>query len=102
MIRFDERTEILSATDMGRTASHYYVKYDTIEIFNSEVREVMNEADLLATISKAEEFEQLKSRDEEMEELDNLTHEYCEVPVKGGSENVYGKVNILIQTHISR
>ena len=102
MIRFDERTEILSATDMGRTASHYYVKYDTIEVFNSKIREVMNEADLLATISKAEEFEQLKSREEEMEELDNLTHEYCEVPVKGGSENVYGKVNILIQTHISR
>ena len=35
MIRFDERTEILSATDMGRTASHYYVKYDTIETFYS-------------------------------------------------------------------
>ena len=102
MIRFDERTEILSPTDMGRTASHYYVKYDTIEVFNTELREVMNEADLLATISKAQEFEQLKSRDEEMEELDELTREYCEVPVAGGSENVYGKVNILIQTHISR
>ena len=102
MIRFDERTEILSATDMGRTASHYYVKYDTIEVFNAEIKEVMNEADILATLSKAQEFEQLKSREEEMEELDHMTGEYCEVPVAGGSENVYGKVNILIQTHISR
>ena len=102
MIRFDERTQYLYATDKGRTASHYYVKYDTIEVFNIELREVMNEAEILATISKAQEFEQLKSRDEEMEELDDLTSEYCEVPVAGGTENVYGKVNILMQTHISR
>jgi len=27
---------------------------------------------------------------------------YCEVGVKGGSENVHGKVNILLQTHLSR
>ena len=37
-----------------------------------------------------------------MDELDDLTHEYCQVPVSGGSENVHGKVNILIQNHISR
>ena len=37
-----------------------------------------------------------------MDELDDLTHEYCQVPVAGGSENVHGKVNILLQTHISR
>ena len=33
-------TEILSATDMGRTASHYYVKYDTIEVFNTEINKI--------------------------------------------------------------
>ena len=38
----------------------------------------------------------------EMDELDDLTHTYCQVPVSGGSENVHGKVNILLQTHISR
>lgn len=32
MIRFCERTGTLSATDLGRTASHYYVKYDTVEV----------------------------------------------------------------------
>jgi activating signal cointegrator complex subunit 3 len=37
-----------------------------------------------------------------MEELDHLTNEYCEVRVKGGSENVHGKVNILLQTFLSR
>lgn len=41
-------------------------------------------------------------RDDELDELDNLTQDNCEVAVTGGAENVHGKVNILIQTHISR
>jgi activating signal cointegrator complex subunit 3 len=62
----------------------------------------MNEGDILAMVSLAQEFEQLKVRDDEMTELDDATHDFCELPVKGGAENVHGKVNILLQTHISR
>lgn len=32
MIRFEERTGYFSSTDLGRTASHYYIKYNTIEV----------------------------------------------------------------------
>ncbi len=32
MIRFDERTGYMFATDLGRTSSHYYIKYDTVEV----------------------------------------------------------------------
>ena len=32
MIRFDERQGYLYATDLGRTASHYYIKYDTVQV----------------------------------------------------------------------
>ena len=66
------------------------------------MKPIMNEGEILAMLSKAQEFEQLKVRDDEMSELDEAIHEYCELPVKGGAENVYGKVNILLQTHISR
>ena len=41
----------------------------------------MNEADILSMLSQAQEFEQIKVRDDELEELDDLTHENCEVPV---------------------
>ena len=34
MIRFEERVGTLNATDLGRTSSHFYVKYNTIEVFN--------------------------------------------------------------------
>ena len=39
----------------------------------------MNEGDILAMIARASEFEQLKVRDDEMDELDDLTHEWCQV-----------------------
>lgn len=31
MIRFDERTGYMYSTDLGRTASHFYIKFDTVE-----------------------------------------------------------------------
>ncbi|KAH3727123.1 hypothetical protein DPMN_053048 [Dreissena polymorpha] len=37
-----------------------------------------------------------------MEELDRLLHEECEMQVPGGTENSYGKVNILLQSYVSR
>uniref|UniRef100_A0A1B0C1V2 SEC63 domain-containing protein n=1 Tax=Glossina palpalis gambiensis TaxID=67801 RepID=A0A1B0C1V2_9MUSC len=43
MIRFNQRTLDFNVTDLGRTASHYYIKYDTIEIFNELTKPFMNE-----------------------------------------------------------
>ncbi|XP_054270395.1 activating signal cointegrator 1 complex subunit 3 [Macrosteles quadrilineatus] len=106
MLRFNPRTGDLSVTDLGRTASHYYIKYDTVEVFNEDMNMtsdcVMDDKAIFAMISKAQEFEQLKVRDDELDELDNLTRDYCEVEVMGGSENLHGKVNILLQTYLSR
>ena len=60
MIRYDEGNGIMSSVDLGRTASHYYIKYDTVETFNELMRNIMNEGEILAMLSKAQEFEQLK------------------------------------------
>ncbi|TSK34894.1 Activating signal cointegrator 1 complex subunit 3 [Bagarius yarrelli] len=102
MIRFDERTGYFASTDLGRTASHFYIKYNTIETFNDLFNAQKTEADILSIVSKAEEFEQVKVRDEEMEELEQLLSSFCELPAAGGVENGYGKVNILLQTYIGR
>lgn len=102
MIRFEERTGYFASTDLGRTASHFYIRYNTIETFNELFNSQRTEADILSIVSKAEEFDQLKVRDEEMEELDQMLCNFCELPAAGGAENSYGKVNILLQTYISR
>ena len=41
-----------------------------------------------------------KVREDEMSEMDELLMS-CRVPVQGGVENTYGKVNVLLQTYIS-
>uniref|UniRef100_A0A665WR59 Activating signal cointegrator 1 complex subunit 3 n=1 Tax=Echeneis naucrates TaxID=173247 RepID=A0A665WR59_ECHNA len=102
MIRFEERTGYFASTDLGRTASHFYIRYNTIETFNELFNSQRTDADILSIVSKAEEFEQLKVRDEETEELEQLMCNYCELPAAGGVENGYGKVNILLQTYICR
>uniref|UniRef100_A0A3B4YF91 Activating signal cointegrator 1 complex subunit 3 n=1 Tax=Seriola lalandi dorsalis TaxID=1841481 RepID=A0A3B4YF91_SERLL len=102
MIRFEERTGYFASTDLGRTASHFYIRYNTIETFNELFDSQRTDADILSIVSKAEEFEQLKVRDEELEELDQLLSNCCELPAAGGVENGYGKVNILLQTYIGR
>ncbi|XP_006865917.1 PREDICTED: activating signal cointegrator 1 complex subunit 3-like [Chrysochloris asiatica] len=102
MIRFEERTGYFSSTDLGRTASHYYIKYNTIETFNENFDAHKTEGDIFAIVSKAEEFDQIKVREEEIEELDTLLNNFCELSAPGGVENNYGKINILLQTYISR
>ncbi|KAB0398837.1 hypothetical protein E2I00_005247, partial [Balaenoptera physalus] len=102
MIRFEERTGYFSSTDLGRTASHYYIKYNTIETFNELFDAHKTESDIFAIVSKAEEFDQIKVREEEIEELDALLNSFCELSAPGGVENSYGKINILLQTYISR
>ena len=41
-----------------------------------------------------------KVREDEMTEMDDLMS-LCRLPVQGGVENTYGKVNVLLQTYIS-
>ena len=37
-----------------------------------------------------------------MEELERMVHDGCEMIVPGGKENTHGKVNILMQSYVSR
>ena len=32
MVRFDEKNGFMFSTDLGRTASNFYIKYDTVEV----------------------------------------------------------------------
>uniref|UniRef100_A0A3Q2PUF9 Activating signal cointegrator 1 complex subunit 3 n=1 Tax=Fundulus heteroclitus TaxID=8078 RepID=A0A3Q2PUF9_FUNHE len=94
MIRFEERTGYFASTDLGRTASHFYIRYNTIETFNELFNSQRTEADILKCDAEPLSLE--------LEELDNMLSNYCRLPAAGGVENSYGKVNILLQTYIGR
>ena len=103
MLRFDIATGYLNTTDLGRVASHFYIKHASVEVFNEffEKKSVMTEADMFAMVSHATEFEQIKVRDDEMDELDFLQERACKLLPDAGPDDAHGKVNILLQAFIS-
>lgn len=46
MIRYNERTGDLNVTDLGRTASHFYIKYSTVEVFNEMLHPIMTDSEV--------------------------------------------------------
>lgn len=114
MCRYDPRTGMLSPSDLGRVSSHYYVSHETVVLWNEllaslDIGPAVSDKDkmrmysiVLHAVSCATEFEQMRSRQEEADELDILTRKFCPVPLKCGSETREGKVAILLQAHISR
>ena len=42
----------MSSTDIGRTASHFYLNAESIDLYNREFKEYMTEADIFAHISQ--------------------------------------------------
>lgn len=100
-MRYDAKQQLFSSTDTGRIASHFYIKANTIELLlhddSRSLSEHMTDEDILALLAKASEFNQIKVRDEEMSELDCLVANATRLRVPGGSENVHGKVNVLLQ-----
>ncbi|CAG8561643.1 11778_t:CDS:2, partial [Acaulospora colombiana] len=86
----------------GRIASNYYIKHTSIETFNKLFKERMTEADIFSMISESSEFADLKSREEESEELSALKNNYCVCKMKQTIDTAPGKVNILLQSYLSK
>jgi len=60
MVRFQEETGYLNITDLGRVASHFYIKYESVGTFNEYFRAQMTEAEIIAMIAKSQEFDNIK------------------------------------------
>lgn len=102
MVKFDQDLGAFTPTDLGRIAAKYYIRNDSIEIFNKLFRPRMSEADVLALIAASVEFGQIQVRENEVEELKKLMETSCPCQVKGGTDSSSGKVNVLLQSYISK
>jgi hypothetical protein len=52
---------------------------------------------LIDLVAHSSEFENIMVREEEQQELANVVRKSCPLEVRGGPEDKYGKINILIQ-----
>ena len=70
----------LAVTDLGRIASHYYIKHSTIQAFNHMLAPHLSDPDAVHVLCSSAEFDQLKVRPEELPEIDNLKkHPFLQV-----------------------
>eukprot|EP00981_Chlorochromonas_danica_P013205 scaffold5974_cov158-Ochromonas_danica.AAC.6 len=101
MARYDKRSGNLATTDLGRIASHYYIKHSTIESFNRMLSPHLLHPEALHLLCSSAEFDQLKSRPEELSELDELKKSVF-VKVKGAADETSYKVNVLLQAFLGQ
>jgi replicative superfamily II helicase len=57
MIRFSEASSSFAITYLGRIASHYYIKSDSVEIYMKTVHEAMSESEIFYMFGESKEFE---------------------------------------------
>ena len=95
-----------NSTDLGRVAAHFYVRWDTAEMFANKLRPDMTDADIVELVGNAHEFSQLKCREEEMEELESVSVDKTICPITklrgGGLTSIPVKVGVLLQVYVSR
>lgn len=103
MATFDESNNTFAITDLGRIAARYYLRHQTVEVFNEKFNPRMKNADIFAMLAQATEFAQVQIRDNEVDELTNIMNsDNCPMEVNGGATSAQGKVNILLQAYISK
>lgn len=104
MIRFDERSGQLYQTEAGRTASHFYIRVNSMETFDGLMQRHMTLPEIFHMISHSSEFENIVPREDEIPELETLRRNRRIVPIeiKASLTDKVGKVNLLLQVYISR
>lgn len=113
MVRFDKNSGNLSMTNNGRVAAHFYVQAESIIVFRDLFEKTVapTDTDLCRVICSATEFRQMKVREEELDELQQLVRKVCPLKIKGAGLDDAGhglvtdaadKAFVLMQAYISR
>ena len=97
MVRFDQASGNLYMTDLGRIASHFYIKHESIIVINGALQARMRYEDLFCMMAQCAEFESLKVRDEEVPDLETLLRDFCPLDIREELTSREGKVQVLMQ-----
>jgi len=100
-----EEDDIIWPANLGRIADHYYLKYQTIDLFAQAFEEETSRSkrlkQILDLVARAAEFEQVPVRQGEDSLLKSLPLEH---QVEGADKfnEPHIKTNVLLQSHFSR
>ncbi|RKP18260.1 Sec63-domain-containing protein, partial [Rozella allomycis CSF55] len=101
LIKYDKKSGNFSVTELGRIASHYYISYSSMEVYNQHLKPTMGDIDIFRVFSLSKEFKYIPIRPEEKLELNKLI-EKVPIPIKESVEEASSKINVLLQSYISQ
>ncbi|WVF70387.1 hypothetical protein IAT40_005177 [Kwoniella sp. CBS 6097] len=101
LIKYDRSSGIFHSTELGRIASHYYVAYSSMAVYNKHLKPNLSMIDLFRVFALSNEFKLIPVRQEEKLELAKLI-ERVPIPVKEGVDEPVSKTNVLLQAYISQ
>lgn len=101
LIKYDKRVGNFQSTPIGKVASHYYIKYESMGVYNKNLKPTMGMIDIFRLFSLSNEFANIPVRENEKMELNKFI-EKVPIPVKGTIDEPATKLNILLQVYISR
>ncbi|RCK66017.1 Pre-mRNA-splicing helicase BRR2 [Candida viswanathii] len=101
LVVYDPATGSVQSTELGRIASYFYINYETINQFGKMLKPWHTESEILRVFASAGEFKYIPVRQEERLEISKLM-EKCPIPIREQPHEPLAKVNILLQTYISR
>ena len=93
------RSFAAQSTDLGRIASHYYVKYHSLATYNDHLKPTMGDIELLRLFALSDEFRFMVVREEEKLELAKLL-DRVPIPVKEALDDPIAKINVLLQARL--
>lgn len=113
MIRYGEDSGNLSVTTRGRVAAHFYINAESVAVFNEMLDRHVAPTDsfLARVVCSADEFKNMKMRQEEFSELESLAKSTCPLEMKkphadGDNNSLVNdetdKCFVLLQAYISR
>ncbi|KAF8631115.1 hypothetical protein AX17_005160 [Amanita inopinata Kibby_2008] len=101
LLKYERSTGRFQSTELGRIASHYYVTYNSMMIYNQHLRPSMSTLELFRVFALSNEFKLLPVRQEEKLELAKLL-ERVPIPIKESVDEPAAKINVLLQAYISQ
>ena len=101
LVRYDQKVGKLQATEMGRTASHYYITHNSMLTYNQYLQPQIGTIELFRIFAESDEFKYIPVRKEENQELERLLGR-VPIPVKESKNEPQAKINVLLQAFISR
>ncbi|KXN91384.1 hypothetical protein AN958_00907 [Leucoagaricus sp. SymC.cos] len=103
LVKYERSSGRFQSTELGKIASHYYVTYSSMMVYNKHLKPTMSSLELFRVFALSNEFKLIPVRQEASEKIElSKLLERVPIPIKESVEEPAAKINVLLQAYISQ